>query len=155
LKLAIDGRNLQSLLSSACDVGRDFVARDCIDLCLAQERECEEVFDSVSVKTQRVPFFDETGIDERQEIVRREIGKCRNLNLVANPNLTLRERRFVRGFHLLGDSLVRLLRALSNQFAVPDELVPPSFRIPLLENHVASLYCAILLECTRSCTLEI
>ena len=30
-------------------------------------------------------------MDERQEIFRREIGKRRDLNLVANPNLTFRE----------------------------------------------------------------
>ena len=45
----------------------------------------------------------------------------------------------VRGFHLLCDSLVRLLRAFSNQLAIPDGLVPLSIRILLLVNHGARL----------------
>src|SRR5713101_8020692 len=41
----------------------------------------------------------------------------------------------MRRFHLLGHSLVRMLRALPDYLAIPGKLVPPIFALLLLVNH--------------------
>lgn len=56
----------------------------------------QEIVHSVFVEAKRIPLLKDPGIDERQEIFRREISQRRDLNLVTNPNLAVCERRFVR-----------------------------------------------------------
>jgi antitoxin (DNA-binding transcriptional repressor) of toxin-antitoxin stability system len=68
-----------------------------------------------------------------------EIGQLGSRSALADSNFAFGERRFVRGFHLLGNPLVRLLRAFANQLAVPDEFVPPTIRILGFENHTDCL----------------
>jgi hypothetical protein len=44
----------------------------------------------------------------------------------------------VRRFHLFSNALVRLLRGLADEFAVPRELVPPELALLLFIDHVPS-----------------
>jgi hypothetical protein len=57
----------------------------------------------------------------------RELGQRGALGLLLDANFTLRKCRPLRRLDLLGDALVRLLRAFPDRFTVPVEFVPPDF----------------------------
>ena len=95
----------------------------------------QEIGHAVLVEADGVGFGGASGTDKWQEGFLSEILERRHWVLFTDADLALCKGRFVCSLHLFRKALVRLLRALTNQLAVPGELVPPVAGILLLVDH--------------------
>ncbi len=110
LKLPVHAGYRQSRLLARGGEGGDVARGDGVEGEARQRLVGQQVLDAVLVEPQRLRPRRELLLGEGQELLLGELLERGHRQRVFDPDLPLCQLRLSRGFHLLGDAAVRLLR---------------------------------------------